>query len=205
MAYVGLIWSNVNISPREYSLDVGQFVEVSIILVYYTDVFQREWQSDTYWERYKLNISDITLRLGNKDVFWSSESDSTANQNAKVGHIWSHIDILFVHYILITNFLNSLNPLSFWFFIQINEKKTNMKNIGYYKILFCSIQVWSIATKSLTSSIQLTAITIVTVMAPRWLERHEQSFITLATIIQVKTVQGLPDRDHLDGYLETEI
>ena len=109
--------------------------------------FQREWQSDTYWERYKLNISDITLRLGNKDVFWSSESDSTANQNAKVGHIWSHIDILFVHYILITNFLNSLNPLSFWFFIQINEKKTNMKNIGYYKILFCSIQVWSITTE----------------------------------------------------------
>ena len=42
------------------------------------------------------------------------------------------------------------------------------------------------------ASIQLTAITIVTVMAPRWLERHEQSFITLATIIQVRISQGIP-------------
>ena len=51
-------------------------------------------------------------------------------------------------------------------------------------------------------SIQLTAITIVTVMAPRWLERHEQSFITLATIIQVRTsrghgVQGFIRRGHI--------
>ena len=38
-------------------------------------------------------------------------------------------------------------------------------------------------------------------MAPRWLERHEQSFITLATIIQVKTVQGLPGKDHLVYYI----
>lgn len=46
-------------------------------------------------------------------------------------------------------------------------------------------------------------------MAPRWLERHEQSFITLATIIQVKTVQGLPGKDHLvytsARYLENEV
>ena len=41
-------------------------------------------------------------------------------------------------------------------------------------------------------------------MAPRWLERHEQSFITLATIIQVRISQGTLSRDHMESFLKTK-
>ena len=52
-----------------------------------------------------------------------------------------------------------------------------------FKIVFCSIQV--LKKRFTVAYFQLVTISIITIIAPRWLERHEKSFITLATIIEV--------------------